>query len=39
MRILLARHGETPWNAEGRYQGRRDIDLSPVGEEQAIALG
>ncbi|WP_258526285.1 histidine phosphatase family protein, partial [Xanthomonas oryzae] len=21
MRILLARHGETPWNAEGRYQG------------------
>ena len=39
MRILLARHGETPWNAEGRYQGRRDIDLSPVGEAQAIALG
>ena len=39
MRILLARHGETPWNAEGRYQGRRDIALSPVGEAQAIALG
>ena len=39
MRILLARHGETPWNAEGRYQGRRDIELSPVGEAQALALG
>lgn len=39
MRILLARHGETPWNAEGRYQGREDIPLSPVGEAQAEALG
>ncbi|MFT4255883.1 MAG: histidine phosphatase family protein [Pseudoxanthomonas sp.] len=39
MRILLARHGETPWNAEGRYQGQIDIPLSPVGEAQAIALG
>jgi probable phosphoglycerate mutase len=39
MRILLARHGETPWNAEGRYQGQIDIPLSPVGESQATALG
>lgn len=39
MRILLARHGETPWNAEGRYQGQEDIPLSPVGEGQARALG
>ncbi|MBB5015737.1 histidine phosphatase family protein [Rehaibacterium terrae] len=39
MRILLARHGETAWNAEGRYQGQRDIPLSPVGEAQARALG
>lgn len=39
MRILLARHGETPWNAEGRYQGRRDIPLSPIGEQQARQLG
>ena len=39
MRILLARHGETPWNAEGRYQGQIDIPLSPVGEAQATALG
>jgi broad specificity phosphatase PhoE len=39
MRILLARHGETPWNAEGRYQGQEDIPLSPVGEAQAAALG
>jgi phosphoserine phosphatase len=39
MKILLARHGETPWNAEGRYQGQEDIPLSPVGETQARALG
>ena len=39
MRILLARHGETPWNAEGRYQGQEDIELSPLGEAQARALG
>lgn len=39
MRILLARHGETPWNAEGRYQGQEDIALSPVGQAQAAALG
>ncbi|PJK00718.1 histidine phosphatase family protein [Lysobacteraceae bacterium NML91-0213] len=39
MRILLARHGETLWNAEGRYQGQEDIALSPVGIAQAEALG
>ena len=39
MRVLLARHGETAWNAEGRYQGQEDIALSPLGEMQARALG
>ena len=39
MRVLLARHGETPWNAEGRYQGQEDIPLSRLGEAQARALG
>lgn len=39
MKILLARHGETPWNAEGRYQGQRDIALSETGERQARLLG
>lgn len=38
MRVLLARHGETTWNAEGRYQGQTDIPLSAVGERQAELL-
>jgi broad specificity phosphatase PhoE len=39
MKVLLARHGETPWNAEGRYQGQMDIALSDNGERQARLLG
>jgi probable phosphoglycerate mutase len=39
MRILLARHGETEWNTEGRYQGQGfDIPLSAAGRFQAKAL-
>jgi len=39
VKIILARHGETAWNAEGRYQGQEDIPLSLTGEAQARALG
>jgi probable phosphoglycerate mutase len=39
MKILLARHGETPWNAAGRYQGQIDIALSETGMAQANKLG
>ena len=39
MKIILARHGETPWNAAGRYQGQIDIPLSETGEAQARLLG
>lgn len=39
MNVLLARHGETPWNVEGRYQGHTDVALAPQGEAQARALG
>jgi len=37
-RLLLARHGETSWNALGRLQGHTDIALNEVGRDQARAL-
>ena len=38
IRIFIARHGETTWNAEGRAQGRSDPDLSPKGYGQSLLL-
>ena len=34
-RLLLVRHGQSVWNAEGRWQGQADPPLSALGEEQA----
>jgi len=34
-RILLVRHGQSEWNAEGRWQGQADIALTDLGRSQA----
>jgi broad specificity phosphatase PhoE len=35
-RILLVRHGESEWNASGRWQGWADSPLSDLGRRQAF---
>jgi broad specificity phosphatase PhoE len=36
--LYFARHGETEWNASGRWQGQTDIPLNEVGRAQAKSL-
>jgi broad specificity phosphatase PhoE len=34
--LLLVRHGQSVWNADGRWQGQADPPLSDLGREQAF---
>ncbi len=36
--LFLARHGETEWNLERRWQGHADPPLNPTGRAQAAVL-
>jgi broad specificity phosphatase PhoE len=36
--VVLVRHGQTAWNAEGRAQGHTDIGLDDTGREQAEGM-
>lgn len=37
-RLILLRHGRTPWNAEGRIQGQLDVEIDDTGHAQAAAV-
>jgi 2,3-bisphosphoglycerate-dependent phosphoglycerate mutase len=37
--LVLLRHGESVWNAEGLFTGWVDVDLSEKGEEEALNGG
>ena len=37
--VVIARHGETEWNLEGRRQGRLDSPLTGAGRETARRVG
>jgi probable phosphoglycerate mutase len=36
--VLLARHGQTDWNATGRFHGRANVGLNETGRRQAEGL-
>lgn len=38
-RVYLIRHGETAWNASGRWQGHAPVPLNDTGRAQSAALG
>jgi 2,3-bisphosphoglycerate-dependent phosphoglycerate mutase len=38
IRVFVARHGETEWNREGRWQGQGGPGLNETGREQSRAL-
>jgi len=37
--LVFLRHGQSEWLAEGRFQGRSDTRLSPLGRQQAALAG
>lgn len=37
-RVLVVRHGETTWGAEGRFAGREDVPLTSRGRRQASSV-
>ncbi len=37
--LVLLRHGQSTWNAENRFTGWTDVDLSAAGEAEAVAAG
>jgi 2,3-bisphosphoglycerate-dependent phosphoglycerate mutase len=38
-KLVLIRHGESTWNLENRFTGWTDVDLTPVGVQQAQQAG
>jgi 2,3-bisphosphoglycerate-dependent phosphoglycerate mutase len=37
--LALLRHGQSQWNLENRFTGWVDVDLSPLGEQEAVRAG
>ena len=37
MHLLILRHGQSEWNAHGKWQGQADPPLTKLGEQQALS--
>ncbi len=37
--LVLVRHGQSQWNLENRFTGWVDVDITPLGEEEARRAG
>jgi 2,3-bisphosphoglycerate-dependent phosphoglycerate mutase len=37
--LVLVRHGQSTWNLENRFTGWKDVDLSELGEQEALEAG
>src|SRR6187402_31934 len=37
--LVLVRHGQSAWNLENRFTGDVDVDLTPLGREEARLAG
>jgi len=37
--LAIVRHGQSAWNLENRFTGEVDVDLTPLGREEAQAAG
>jgi 2,3-bisphosphoglycerate-dependent phosphoglycerate mutase len=38
-KLILIRHGQSTWNVENLFTGWHDVDLSPLGVEEAVQAG
>lgn len=38
-RLILVRHGQSVWNAENRFTGFKDVELSSKGRVEAVHAG
>lgn len=39
MKLILIRHGQSQWNLENRFTGRKDVDLTEQGRKEAYHAG
>jgi 2,3-bisphosphoglycerate-dependent phosphoglycerate mutase len=37
--LIIVRHGQSVWNLENRFTGEADVDLTPLGREEARSAG